>query len=37
MRPEWIEELQRAVEGVCPIYSKLKEPQEITGRIVRGR
>ncbi|WP_148590186.1 OsmC family protein [Aquisphaera giovannonii] len=31
-----IEELQRAVEAVCPIYNMLKNSQPIAGRIVRG-
>lgn len=34
---EKIEELQRAVEAVCPIYNMLKDAQEIKGNIVRGR
>jgi len=33
---ETIEELQRSVEAVCPIYNMLKNPQPIAGRIVRG-
>ena len=32
-----IDELRKAVEAVCPIYNLLKEPQVITGRIVRER
>jgi uncharacterized OsmC-like protein len=34
--PETIEELQRAVESVCPIYNMLKNSQPINGRIIRG-
>jgi|GEM_PF-115488 len=33
---EKIEELQRAVEAVCPIYNMLKDAQPVTGTIVRG-
>lgn len=33
---ETIEQLQRAVEAICPIYNMLKDPQEIKGAIVRG-
>jgi hypothetical protein len=33
---ETIEELQRSVEAVCPIYNMLKNPQPIAGRIARG-
>ncbi len=33
---ETIEQLQEAVEAVCPIYNMLKDPQEIKGSIVRG-
>jgi len=29
--------LRQAVETVCPIYNLLKDPQTITGRIVRAR
>jgi hypothetical protein len=32
-----IDELRQAVEAVCPIYNLLKDPQTITGRIVRTR
>lgn len=32
-----IDELRKAVEVVCPIYNLLKDPQPITGRIVRER
>jgi uncharacterized OsmC-like protein len=32
-----IDELRKAVEAVCPIYNLLKEPQVITGRIIRAR
>lgn len=32
-----VHQLRQAVEAVCPIYNLLKEPQPITGRIVRGR
>jgi uncharacterized OsmC-like protein len=31
-----IEELQRAVEAVCPIYNMLKDAQPVKGAIVRG-
>ncbi len=33
---EKIEELQRAVEAVCPIYNMLKDAQPINGKIIRG-
>lgn len=33
---EKIEELQRAVEAVCPIYNMLKDAQPVKGTIVRG-
>ena len=32
-----IDALRQAVESVCPIYNLLKDPQTITGRIVRAR
>ena len=32
-----IDELRKAVESVCPIYNLLKDPQTISGRIVRQR
>lgn len=32
-----IDALRQAVEAVCPIYNLVKEPQGITGRVVRGR
>jgi hypothetical protein len=32
-----IDDLRQAVEAVCPIYNLLKDPQTITGRIVRQR
>ena len=31
-----VDELRKAVEAVCPIYNLLKDPQSITGRVVRG-
>ena len=34
---EKIDALRAAVEAVCPIYNLLKDPQTITGRIVRER
>lgn len=34
---EKIDALRAAVEAVCPIYNLLKDPQTITGRIVRDR
>lgn len=34
--PERIEELQRIVESVCPIYNMLRDPQPIQGTLVRG-
>lgn len=33
---ETIEQLQQAVEAICPIYNMLKDPQEIKGSVVRG-
>lgn len=33
---ETIEQLQQAVEAICPIYNMLKDPQEVKGSIVRG-
>lgn len=33
---EKIQQLQQAVEAVCPIYNMLKDAQPITGSIVRG-
>ncbi|MDO8540738.1 MAG: OsmC family protein [Opitutaceae bacterium] len=33
---ETIEQLQQAVEAICPIYNMLKDPQEIKGSILRG-
>ncbi|MEY4938346.1 MAG: hypothetical protein RIQ93_81 [Verrucomicrobiota bacterium] len=33
---ETIEQLQQAVEAICPIYNMLKDAQPINGRIVRG-
>jgi uncharacterized OsmC-like protein len=33
---EKIEELQKAVESICPIYNMLKDAQPVTGTIVRG-
>ncbi|MDG3005988.1 OsmC family protein [Paludisphaera mucosa] len=33
---EKIEDLQRGVEAVCPIYNMLKNSQPIAGRVVRG-
>lgn len=35
--PQEIDALRQAVEAVCPIYNLLKDPQTITGRIVRAR
>jgi uncharacterized OsmC-like protein len=32
-----IDRLRQAVESVCPIYNLLKDPQMITGRIIRQR
>jgi uncharacterized OsmC-like protein len=32
-----IDGLRQAVEAVCPIYNLLKDPQTITGQIVRAR
>jgi uncharacterized OsmC-like protein len=34
---EKIDALRAAVEAVCPIYNLLKDPQTITGRVVRER
>jgi hypothetical protein len=34
---EKIDALRAAVEAVCPIYNLLKDPQTISGRIVRER
>lgn len=34
---EAIEQLQKAVEAVCPVYNLLKDSQPIEGKIVRGR
>ena len=33
---ETIEELQKAVESICPIYNMIKDSQPIKGTIVRG-
>ncbi|OAM91410.1 OsmC family protein [Termitidicoccus mucosus] len=33
---ETIDELQRAVESICPIYNMLKDSQPVKGSIVRG-
>lgn len=33
---ETIEQLQKAVEAICPIYNLLKDSQPIKGTIVRG-
>ena len=33
---ETIEELQKAVESICPIYNMIKDGQPIKGTIVRG-
>ncbi len=33
---ETIEQLQRAVESICPIYNMLKDSQPVKGTIVRG-
>jgi uncharacterized OsmC-like protein len=33
---ETIEQLQQAVEAICPIYNMLKDPQEIKGSVARG-
>ncbi len=33
---EKIEELQKAVEAICPIYNMIKEAQPIKSTIVRG-
>ena len=33
---EKIEELQKAVESICPVYNLLKDSQPITGTIIRG-
>lgn len=33
---ETIEQLQQAVEAICPIYNMLKDPQEVKGSVVRG-
>ncbi|HUR59630.1 MAG TPA: OsmC family protein [Opitutaceae bacterium] len=35
-KKEIIEQLQQAVEAICPIYNMLKDPQEIKGSVVRG-
>lgn len=32
-----IDGLRQAVESVCPIYNLLKDPQTITGRVIRQR